>query len=292
MAAGGPRRPGAGGSRRRPAARPSAGRPRHVGRVVAVLLVAAVAAVVTLVVTRGSDARDESMLCQQQTASVAGGTYIVQNNEFHSTANECVSTDGKARFAVVKSSIRGPDHGSPGGYPSIYQGCHWGTCSSGGLTATPIVVSALTPGRVTTSWRTTQVGGRNRYNVAYDVWFNRTPTTSGQPDCAELMVWLNHTGSIQPYGSLIASDVTVGGTSYNIWEGGRSWGDTISYEMTEPAASVRDLDIGVLAQDAVSRGYLGRSCYLIDVEAGFELWRGGAGLKTDSFSVHIARGRE
>ena len=37
----------------------------------------------------------------------------------------------------------------------------------------------------------------------------------------------------------------------------------------------------------MSRGYLSSSCYLIDVEAGFELWQGGAGLATNSFSVNV-----
>ena len=39
--------------------------------------------------------------------------------------------------------------------------------------------------------------------------------------------------------------------------------------------------------NAVRRGYIRTSWYLIDVEAGFELWRGGAGLATDSFSVNL-----
>src|SRR5262249_12844595 len=52
--------------------------------------------------------------------------------------------------------------------------------------------------------------------------------------------------------------------------------------------SVRDLDVGTLAQDAVRRGFISSSCYLIDVEAGFELWQGGAGLATGSFSVNVA----
>src|SRR5579875_201923 len=224
-------------------------------------------------------------LCNSQTASVAGGTYIVQNNEWGSSAPECITTDGNADFTVANSSISNSTSGAPGGYPSIYQGCHWGNCSSGGLTSTPIEVSDLTAGKVTTSWSTTQPGGSNDYDVAYDIWFNKTPTTTGQPDCTELMVWLNHNGPVQPYGSTIASNVSVGGHTYNIWEGQQSWGDTITYDMTTGTTSVSNLDVGTLAQDAVSRGYLSSSCYLIDVEAGFELWQGGAGLATNSFSV-------
>jgi cellulose 1,4-beta-cellobiosidase len=99
------------------------------------------------------------------------------------------------------------------------------------------------------------------------------------------MVWLNHNGSVQPFGSEVASNVTLGGHTYNVWEGAQSSWDTITYDMTSPATSVTNLDVGTLAQDMVSRGYTKSSWYLIDVEAGFELWQGGAGLETDSFSV-------
>jgi hypothetical protein len=226
-------------------------------------------------------------LCQQQTAPVAGGTYIVQNNEFASSAPECVSTDGSADFTVANSSINNATNGSPGAYPSVYQGCHWGNCSSGGLTANPIAISSLTSGSVTTSWSTTQPGGSSAYDVAYDIWFNQTPTTTGQPNGSELMVWLNHNGSVQPFGSEVASNVGLDGHTYNIWEGAQSSWDTVTYEMTSPATSVSNLDIGSLAQDMVNRGYTQSSWYLIDVEAGFELWQGGAGLTTNSFSVTV-----
>jgi cellulose 1,4-beta-cellobiosidase len=137
---------------------------------------------------------------------------------------------------------------------------------------------------VTSSWSTSQPGGGNAYDVAYDIWFNQTPTTSGQPNGAELMIWLNHNGSVQPFGSQVASNVSIGGRGYNVWFGNQGW-NTISYTMTSPAASVSNLDIGQLVADAVSRGYIQNSWYLIDVEAGFELWQGGAGLATTSFSV-------
>jgi hypothetical protein len=223
-------------------------------------------------------------LCGKQYASV-GGSYIVQNNEYFSHASECVTVRSGPAFTVTKSAIANRTDGGPGGYPSIYQGCHWGVCSSGGLAAAPVRVSALTPGKVTTTWRTVQPASDGAYNVAYDIWFNKTPRTSGQPDCTELMVWLNHQGGIRPFGKQITGDVTVGGRGYDIWEGPQKWGDTITYLMTAATTSVTGLDIGTLAQDAVHRGYLSRSCYLIDVEAGFELWHGGAGLATGAFSV-------
>lgn len=250
------------------------------------LLLALGGVVAALAGSSGAQAATTS-LCQEQTASASGGTYTVQNNEWGSSASECISTDGGADFTVANSSISNSTSGAPGGYPSIYQGCHWGACTSGGLADSPVQVSSLTSGKVTTSWSTTQPGGSNDYDVAYDIWFNQTPTTTGQPNCTELMVWLNHNGPVQPFGSEVATGVTVGGTSYNVWEGSQGSFDTVSYTMTTPATSVSGLDLAPLAQDAVSRGYLSSSCYLIDIEAGFELWQGGAGLATNSFSVNV-----
>jgi hypothetical protein len=228
-------------------------------------------------------------LCGTQRVPVAGGKYVVQNNEYFSRTPECVRVSGTG-FRVVRSSITMPDNGGPGGYPAIYQGCHWGHCSSGGLASAPVRVRNLTPGTVTTTWRTSQPRGSNVYDVAYDIWFNKTPRASGQPDCTELMVWLNHRGAVQPYGAPIADDVRVGGHDYDVWGGPQRWGRTITYEMTAGRTAVTGLDIGTLAQDAVRRGYLPKSCYLIDVEAGFELWHGGTGLATNAFSLAVRRG--
>jgi Glycosyl hydrolase family 12/Cellulose binding domain len=253
----------------------------------AALLLALGGGIAAVVGSAGAQAATTS-LCQEQTASVSGGTYIVQNNEFDSSASECVTTDGNADFTVANSSIANATNGEPGAYPSIYQGCHWGNCSSGGLTSSPIEVSNLTTGKVTTSWSTTQPGGSsNAYDVAYDIWINQTPTTSGQPNGTEIMVWLNHNGSVQPFGSEVASNVSLGGHTYNVWYGTQSSWDTVTYDMTSGSTSVSNLDVGTLAQDSVSRGYTKSTWYLIDVEAGFELWQGGAGLATNSFSVAI-----
>jgi len=199
----------------------------------AALLLALAGVVATLIGTAGAQAAT-STLCQSQTASVSGGTYIVQNNEWGSSAQECITTDGNADFTVANSSISNGTSGAPGGYPSIYQGCHWGSCSAGGLSSSPVQVSNLTQGKVTTSWSTTQPGGSSAYDVAYDIWFNQTPTTTGQPNGTELMVWLNHNGPVQPFGSVVASNVSLGGHTYNIWEGTQSSWDTVTYNMTSP----------------------------------------------------------
>src|SRR4051812_854230 len=91
------------------------------------LAVAAAVAVSGVVV--GSAQASTTQLCQSQTAKVAGGAYEVQNNEWGSSAPECVTTDGNADFTIANSSISTSTSGAPGGYPSIFKGCHWGDCT-------------------------------------------------------------------------------------------------------------------------------------------------------------------
>jgi hypothetical protein len=223
-------------------------------------------------------------LCQSQTAPVDGGAYTVENNEWGSGALECITTDGGADFTVANSAMANATDGAPGGYPAIYKGCHYGSCTDG--SGFPVKVSDIGRGTVTTSWSTSQPGGRSVYNVAYDIWFDQTPNSS-QPNGTELMIWLNHRGHIQPYGSQVASNVSIGGRGYDVWFGKQAW-NTVSYTMTSGTTSVNVMGLRPLIQDAIRRGYISRSWYLVDVEAGFEIWRHGAGLATRRFSVHVA----
>src|SRR5207253_494685 len=95
-----------------------------------------------------------------------------------------------------------------------------------------------------------------------------------------------HQGSVQPVGSLVASNVSLAGTTWNVWEGNIGW-NVISYVRTSGTTSVSNLDFKALTNDAVSRGYINTAWYLITVEAGFEPWVGGAGLASSGFSVSI-----
>jgi Glycosyl hydrolase family 12 len=151
------------------------------------------------VLTAGS-AQAATPLSGMQSTPVAGGAYTVQNNEWGTLAPESITTDGNADFTVANSSISSV----LAGYTSIYAGCHWGDCTRGGLAANPVRVSTLTnPGTVTTSWSITQPAGSTSYvyNAAYDRWLNQTPATTGQPNGAELMVWLNYRGPVHPFGT-------------------------------------------------------------------------------------------
>ena len=118
-----------------------------------------------------SDGQTVGSLCSSQRRAVVGGAYMVQNDEWGSGAPECVAVATGGGFTVAKSAIAKSAGGSPGGYPSIYRGCHWGICTP--RSGLPVPVSMLlSPGTVTTTWKTAQPG-TGSYDVAYDTWFNR-----------------------------------------------------------------------------------------------------------------------
>jgi cellulose 1,4-beta-cellobiosidase len=211
---------------------------------------------------------------------------MVQNDEWNSTAAECITTDGHAQFTVASSAISGPASGDPGGYPSIYSGCSAGVCTTGNKL--PIRVGRLKPGMITSSWVTTQPAD-GAYDVAYDIWFNRAPVTSGAPDGGELMIWLAHRGGSQiaPAGAPVAH-VAIGGYAFTLWLWtGKGGQHRISYVMDNQVRSVRDLDVSGVAADAARRGYLSGPSYLLNVQAGFEIWQGGRGLGTESFALSV-----
>jgi hypothetical protein len=247
---------------------------------VAVLLV--IALIVIAVTTSTSGPR----LCGKQRKPVASGSFLLQNDEWNSTASECISySPGAPSFSVATTSISMPEGGSPGGYPSVSDGCFYGYCTRG--SGLPRPVSSLTPGSLISDWSTSQPGA-GRYDVAYDIWYSTSPYTPGHPDGAEMMIWIGHNGSVRPLGAQQGT-ISVGGQTYLVWYGYGSSNSvpTVSYEATSPVSRVSGLDIAAFTQDAMWRGYVRPNWYLTDVQAGFELWQGGQGLATNSFSVKV-----
>ena len=218
------------------------------------------------------------------TGTIPAGDYMIQNNEWNSTATQCVTYTSGTAWSVSTANFNLGTSGAPATYPSIYKGCHWGLCTpNSGL---PIQVSKL--GTATSSWSTTQPAS-GAYDVAYDIWFNSTPTTTGQPDGTEMMIWINSRGGVQPFGSQTAT-ANIAGYNWNVWTGNQTSWKIISYVLNPGATSINNLDIKALINDSVSRGSLNASNYLIDSEAGFEIWQGGQGLATNSYSFNATAG--
>ena len=222
-----------------------------------------------------------TQICDQfGTAKIADGKYIVQNNEWGDTSTQCLQVTD-AGFEITTASHDKAGNGAPAAYPSIYAGCHYGACTdSSGL---PLQVSAFQDPQTSVGYHTVDNG---TWDAAYDVWFDTSPSPSGQNNGAELMIWGNRRGGPQPVGQKIGT-ATLAGATWDVWEGplsnaGITW-NVVSY-VRQQTTSALDLHIKDFTSDSSARGYLSSSWYMTSVQFGFEPWVGGAGLGVDSFS--------
>ncbi|SEG98303.1 Fibronectin type III domain-containing protein [Nonomuraea solani] len=219
------------------------------------------------------------VLCEKYgAAAIQNNRYIVQNNVWGASTAQCIDVNQNGGFTITQSAHNNATNGAPAAYPSIYAGCHYASCTTG--SGLPMQASASGFGALRSSVSMTYPGS-GTYNASYDLWFDPTPRTDGQNTGAELMIWLNRAGSIQPIGSQVGT-VNLAGATWQVWFGNTGW-NVISYVRTSPATSL-DFSINTFYSDVVSRGYGQRSWYLTSVQAGFEPWIGGTGLAVNSFS--------
>ncbi len=225
-------------------------------------------------------------ICDQYgNVDINGKIYVVQNDMWNPSpgGTQCLSVDNGTGAYTVTTQTNKSTGGAPASYPFIYRGCHWGYCTNSN--PMPMQVSAISS--ATSSWSITTAAGV--WNASYDIWFNTTPTTSVAPDGTELMIWLNSQGQVQPSGAVVARGVNIGGATYDVWFSQDSGSKYVAYRKTSVTTSLSP-DIKAFTDDAVSRGYIQPSWYLIAVEAGFEIWNGGMGMRTNSFSVSVNGG--
>jgi hypothetical protein len=258
------------------------GRARHRGlrALLAGALAAALGATLMLVGAGTGAAAAPTRTCDQfGSFPVAGGTYVVQNDRWGASTQQCVTAVGTTGFRV--DTARHTNTRGPAGYPSIYRGCVYGYCTVN--SGFPRQVSTLRTLR--SSWSTSgpTAGGTQQYNTAYDIWFDPTTTNKGRNTGAEMMIWLNRTSWVQPIGKPYY-DVNIGGTIWTIWYGGTDL-PVISYVRKTPTTTVSNLPIESFTRDAMLRGVVKPTWYMTSVQAGFEPWTGGQGLRTNSFSV-------
>ncbi|GAA3439081.1 GH12 family glycosyl hydrolase domain-containing protein [Kutzneria kofuensis] len=222
--------------------------------------------------------------CEPQgSISANGGEYTIQANEWNSSDRQCITYTGGTAWSVSTANFT-LSGGAPATYPSIYKGCHWGACTAN--SGMPIQVSKIASS--TSSWSTTQPAS-GAYDVAYDLWTNSAPTTGGQPDGSEIMIWLNSRGGVSPFGAKVAS-ANIAGLNWDVWTGRQTSWNIVSYVLQGGGTAFNGLNVKALIDDSVARGVTNANHYLLDAEAGFEIWKGGQGLATNSFSFNATAG--
>ncbi|NJP94109.1 hypothetical protein HCN51_32530 [Nonomuraea sp. FMUSA5-5] len=225
------------------------------------------------------------VICEKYgSTTVQNGRYVVINNVWGADTAQCIDVNQSGGFTITQAAHNKPTNGAPASYPAIYAGCHYANCSTG--SGLPMQASSSSFGSLRSSVSMSYPSS-GTWDAAYDIWFDPTPRTDGQNTGAEIMIWLNKQGSIQPVGSQVGTVNLAGGT-WQVWFGNIGW-NVISYVRTSPASSL-DFTINTFYADAISRGYAQRSWYLTSVQAGFEPWVGGAGLAVNAFSFSSGGG--
>ena len=223
----------------------------------------------------------DTQICEQYGSTTIQGRYVVQNNRWGTTAQQCINVTDNG-FAITSQQGSSPTNGAPVSYPSIFVGCHYTNCSPG--TNLPIQVSQISSATSSISYN--YVSGAT-YNASYDIWLDPTPKRDGVAQM-EIMIWFNRQGSIQPIGSAVGT-ANVGGRTWEVWRGSNGANNVISY-LAPSAITSWSFNVLDFIADTRSRGAITNSWYLTSIQAGFEPWQGGTGLGVNSFSAAVNGG--
>jgi hypothetical protein len=221
----------------------------------------------------------------------SGNTYFVMNNVFNDAkGSQCVTASG-AGFTVTTANHNIATNGAPASYVAFVRGCHFGTCTAG--SGLPKVVSSVAS--VPSSFAVRPAG--NAWDAAYDVWFDRAANTTSRNNALEMMIWLGSAG-VQPIGSQVDT-ATIAGASWQVWYSASSSPPVISYRRSPTTSSMATFDIKDFMADAMRRNAgtgripangapaLSTAWFLTSVQAGFELWQGGASAAVTSFAAAV-----
>ena len=208
----------------------------------------------------------------------ASGTQVVINADNWNGGNACLNVDGGADFNVASQSM--PYNPDTLAYPNVSIGCSGGYCStSSGL---PVAEPAAAP---VVTWSTVNSSPGSKFDTALDLMFSSSPN-SRPPIGAELMVMINSSGYTAlglpgPGSPIVMID---GGLWYYGYRTTGSWPRT-QFTAVSTEDSVTDLALAPFLAYANLLGALPSSLSLVQLCAGNELWQGGTGLGTTSFSV-------
>jgi cellulose 1,4-beta-cellobiosidase len=211
-----------------------------------------------------------------------GRHYVVRNDNFGGRA-ECISNRGlRPNFTVTKSRANGfgPEAMA---YPFTLYGCSWGLCSKG--TKLPMRLPSVR--RASASWSTSGKAG-GRWNADFDVWLGRhRSAVKGQATGAELMIWLNSRGIPAAPSPIIRVDHRRWHVYH--WKasnGGKHW-NYIQVRAVRPTTHVHNLALLPIIRRAEKMGLIHRKWWMVNIEAGFEIWHGGKGLQAKRFAARV-----
>jgi hypothetical protein len=215
-----------------------------------------------------------------------GHVYEFSGNEYNSNAPYKVCSDGGTSFTVESSSLDTPTGSAPAAYASIYRGNHGYGAAISPRSGLPIPAADFTstrdPVHLSMSATLPRAGV---WDLDFDTFF--TPPGASRPGPqTEIMVFLDSRG-VTP-GSELATDVRIGSHTFDVYGSWTNAAHTVAlviYVLTAHRTSVTGLGYGPFVAYTENLGFLPAGWALADVEAGFELWRGGKGAQVNSYAV-------
>jgi cellulose 1,4-beta-cellobiosidase len=259
---------------------------RHAAPLLVLVFIAWLAAPPGPGLAAASPGRRLSICRQRGYAAVAapgGGHYVVRNDNYGGRP-ECISNTGlRPNFTVTRSGADSYGSRRVMAYPFVLYGCSWGLCTPG----SPLPAPVRAVRGATASW-SFSARAPGRWNAAFDIWFGRHRSASrGQATGAELMIWLSARG-LPPDRS---ASVRVGHRRWYLthWVarlGRRRW-NYVQLRAVRLVTHVRALSLLPIIARAERLGLIRRSWWMLNIESGFEIWHGGRGLATRSFSAAV-----
>jgi len=211
-------------------------------------------------------------------SGLAGEPLVVRNKPSINRNDEgmCLSVAGNgANFTVVRSPGNLPSL-KVRAYPYIGTGCFEGACSSHHQGRLP---RAGALGNYTVSWSTSTPANSGKWNSSLDLWLGPHSGIGS----TEIMIWLQYSGpswwvNLYP----------------KVWIDGAQWYEVphttpegqyyMSFRRASPVTSAT-LRLAPFMARAIPLGVVSPNDLLWAVQAGFEIWSGGAGLAVTSFST-------
>lgn len=222
----------------------------------------------------------------------------------HDSAGSCIKVPSKTRAAM--SVTRAPDNGS---FPNISSGyelnensCPSAADMKAGL-CDKYPVEVAREGNPVASFSGHTAAGYAG-NFAFDTYFAaKASSTSFQARCStvlskadvEIMVWISHPGDLQPGSPAGFYTTEVDGRPWHVdeWEtpdgcpAGEYWRLVIfmAPQVTNGVVAVQGLKLSDFFSYAIRSGWLRTNEYLLAIDLGWEMKRGGAGNAIDSYTL-------
>ncbi len=216
------------------------------------------------------------------TVQADGQNYVLINNVWNpSGGQQCIEYQGTSFKIVSQTGNSGST--DPVSFPAVILGRKAEHFAQGG--GLPIQVSAIQS--IETGFKIKANGIQGTFNAAYDIWVDADQNYNGNGPDYFVMLWPWTQGNVQPAGSVTAN-VTIEGVKWDVWTGGvgEGGGKYIAYQAAPNTESLH-VDLKPFFDDAVANRGLPASSYVLNVQAGFEIWNGGTGLESEYFFANV-----